>query len=122
MINYQSLDNFIRFNLYQPNLDILIKATGILTDYTTSFTSLTNPKIYDQIRKLNNRSDQKDVHSCRETFGDDFDSHIFLLKIQATDIIIKLVLEAELCKVPGVILVNDKNDIQVFRGKLIMIF
>ena len=102
-------------------MDTLTKATRNLTDYSTSFTSLSNPKIYDQIRKLKNRSDQKDVHSCRETFGDDFDSRIFLLKIQATDIIIKLVLEAELCKVPGVILVNDKNDIQVFRGKLNMV-
>ena len=97
-------------------------ATYNLTDYLTSFTGLTDPKVYEQLKDLSNRSGQKDGPSCRDTFGANFEKHIFFVNLQDKKFTIsQMIMKAEICNVPGVILLNDKKDIQVSKGKLITI-
>ena len=96
-------------------------ATYNLTDYLTSFTGLADPKVCKQLKEFSNRNYQKDGPSCRETFGAHFEKRILLVNLQDKKFMIsQMILKAEICNVPGIILLNDKKDIRVERGKLIV--
>ena len=104
-------------------MNTLIKATSNLTNYLTSLSGLTDPKIYKQMSVLINGSDRKEGPSCRETFGAHFEKRISLVNLKDKKFMLaQMIIKAETCKVPGVILLNDKKDIRVFNGKLSPIF